>query len=92
MKINTVNELTKTAMASIDGIYWQKCINKMKKEAVYYLIQDGVLEGETAAKAKTEVDETLEFPPEIPVRFCFDIFKVLWFIFRYFCVFKHNYF
>ena len=76
MKINQVYELTKTAMASIDSLYWQKCINKMKKEAVYYLIQDGVLEGDTATKSKSEI-EALEFHQKILVRVMKTIFSLL---------------
>ena len=68
-------------MESIDGEYWTKCINKMKKEAVYYLIQDGVLEGDTATEALAKVDDTVQFSTDIPVRLILLAFTVFWLYF-----------
>ena len=37
-----LKKLTDKAMASIDGEYWTKCIEHMKKEARFYQLHDRV--------------------------------------------------
>ena len=47
-------------MEAIDSSYWKSCIEHMKKEAINYLVQDGVIE-----KAETRKNRQLHEIPEV---------------------------